>query len=350
MNWNFEESEYLVVIIALIYQHNFFSDQIKDHEKCRMSFALMQKRNLFGDDFNNDQLKDLHTCIEQKKVALELFNKALEGINNKKIKYTNKNENTAKNPAFIKINSLKFLEWVKKNDITIPILLQEAASKRNIINQYSRKHYKKCSLTCDDLYKLQHQPLWDLPTAIIYLYGFKPGKSKSMNEKLMKQNSDFKKVYDFAFDASHVQTLQIHRKSSREGMQHQVKPDSFIQWSRTLGIDFPIYALDPAPNWEELYKDECVKHAETQKELKKIKNKEKPINPKEKTSFQKIVIAMAVKHYKYNPKLPKNSATKNIKTTIESYGMSLDDTPILNCLRDSAEQIPSEIWEDLYPS
>ena len=57
---------------------------------------------------------------------------------------------------------------------------------------------------------------------------------------------------------------------------------------------------------------------------------------------------MAIKHYKFNPKLSKNSSTQKIKKIIELYGMKLGDEPILEHLRKAAEdQVSSEILSTL---
>jgi hypothetical protein len=59
-------------------------------------------------------------------------------------------------------------------------------------------------------------------------------------------------------------------------------------------------------------------------------------NPKEISSYQKILMALVKKHYKYDPADEKSPVTSQIRGRLEDIGQSMDDETIRKCLRNSA--------------
>lgn len=57
------------------------------------------------------------------------------------------------------------------------------------------------------------------------------------------------------------------------------------------------------------------------------------LNPKERTSLHKMLIAMAMKHYRYNPRAARNDATKTVQSTVENYGMKISEDTVRQHLR-----------------
>ncbi len=70
------------------------------------------------------------------------------------------------------------------------------------------------------------------------------------------------------------------------------------------------------------------------------------INPRIKETLLKMIIAMAVHKYKFNPDAMRNNATANIKTALLNVGLSLDEEIILKYLREAASLVPNEKWEE----
>lgn len=62
-------------------------------------------------------------------------------------------------------------------------------------------------------------------------------------------------------------------------------------------------------------------------------------NPKELTSYQKILIALIVKHYQYDPADEKSPVTSQIRRRLEDIGLSLDEETIRKCIKNSARHL-----------
>jgi len=86
-------------------------------------------------------------------------------------------------------------------------------------------------------------------------------------------------------------------------------------------------------------------------ELEGIKNvkpplKEKKLNPKRRDSLNKLVLAMAIKKYGYNPIANKNDSTANIENTLLKCGFTIDKNTIRTCLKEAYEDLSSELCEN----
>lgn len=76
-------------------------------------------------------------------------------------------------------------------------------------------------------------------------------------------------------------------------------------------------------------------------ELEGLMNAKLPTrdSPREIASYQKILIALVVKHYKYDPAHEKSPVTSQIRGRLEAVGLSLDDETIRKCLKNSARHL-----------
>jgi hypothetical protein len=70
---------------------------------------------------------------------------------------------------------------------------------------------------------------------------------------------------------------------------------------------------------------------------------------KERESLLKLIAAMAIKGYCYNPTARRNDATADIAHDLALLGISLDRDTILKWLRESADLLPPEALDDLDP-
>ena len=59
-------------------------------------------------------------------------------------------------------------------------------------------------------------------------------------------------------------------------------------------------------------------------------------NPRELASYQKILIALVIKHYSYDPNDEKSPVTHHIRSRLADVGLSLGDDTIRKCLKSSA--------------
>lgn len=66
----------------------------------------------------------------------------------------------------------------------------------------------------------------------------------------------------------------------------------------------------------------------------------KPLGTRERNTLQKIIIAMAIKGYSYNPKALRSDVVSEITKDIESLGLSMDQDTVRKHIQESAKQLP----------
>jgi len=66
------------------------------------------------------------------------------------------------------------------------------------------------------------------------------------------------------------------------------------------------------------------------------------LNQREKTTMLRIIIVMAIRKYKYDPKAQRNEATQRIAADSESINLSVSADTVLKYLREGAEQLNPE--------
>jgi len=62
-------------------------------------------------------------------------------------------------------------------------------------------------------------------------------------------------------------------------------------------------------------------------------------NPREIASYQKILIALVVKHYSYDPSDQKSTVTSRVRDRLNELDLFLDDETIRKCLKNSARHL-----------
>lgn len=229
-DWNFGEDEYLAVIVSLVCPSDVYGDE--------KTFDTMM------DDYNEQTVEKLYQIIQEKPAALALFNAALEAIKKRRIKCLSKKKDIIDAPALVTVHPLSFIEWAKKNGTEIPYFLRKAANEMEeeaYIDAYSER-----PLNSEDFHRLMREPLWDLNTAILYLHGFqscdhgtKGFRSETMDSTCVRRVPEFRKIRDYAKDASNIGALKFFGNSLTG--REKVKPTDFISWSNTLHIHFTCY-------------------------------------------------------------------------------------------------------------
>lgn len=106
--------------------------------------------------------------------------------------------------------------------------------------------------------------------------------------------------------------LPLDRSKIQVGLQ------DFIKWVKTLTINWDLPA-----------------------ELESLINAKLPTrdSPREIASYQKILVALVVKQYNYDPSDEKSPVTSQIRGRLEAVGLSLDDETIRKCLKNSARHL-----------
>ena len=67
----------------------------------------------------------------------------------------------------------------------------------------------------------------------------------------------------------------------------------------------------------------------------------KPVSETERQSLYKLIIGMAIKGYKFDPKQSKSSVITDIQNDLEKLGISLSDDTIRKWLKEAASELPA---------
>jgi hypothetical protein len=64
------------------------------------------------------------------------------------------------------------------------------------------------------------------------------------------------------------------------------------------------------------------------------------LNPKERITFLKLIIGMAVKGYSYNPEATKSTSVKDIADDLHALGLDIDEDTVRKWLKEAAKILP----------
>jgi regulator of replication initiation timing len=145
-------------------------------------------------------------------------------------------------------------------------------------------------------------------------------------------------------------------------LHEQIDPIEYFAWANKHGIDYPrelersVLAnerdiTELQRKYDELQQKNRVLEIENQKlryEVDRLRTAATPaqpvikeeIGPKEKASLLKMVIAMAMDCYCYDPGKARSDAPKLIAQAIKDREMSLDVDTVLKYLRMAADELP----------
>jgi hypothetical protein len=222
---------------------------------------------------------------------------------------------------------------------------------------------------------------WTLDEAIALSFGKNPkvvswDKLKSLTE-----------VSPFARNYSQLRELALRAVQVKQ-LQPSEWPAAFLAWAKRMDISYP-EALEQNVasrsaaflDWKALFEqmkkghDEFVtaheKYVETANaavkqvkadrdtaraalqektqqlaELSAFVEGSPSLSTKERDSLLKLVIAMAVRGYKYKPAAAKNSATQEIAEDLIALGLTLDVDTIRKWLREGSQMLPSDFSAD----
>jgi len=84
---------------------------------------------------------------------------------------------------------------------------------------------------------------------------------------------------------------------------------------------------------------------ELREELKQLKDqaaREKPLSTRERETFLKIILGMAIKGYGYNPAAGRSNTPKEIADDLATLGISVSDDTVRQKLKDAFDTIGLE--------
>lgn len=102
----------------------------------------------------------------------------------------------------------------------------------------------------------------------------------------------------------------------------------------------------PLEDWKDAFDEEVELHDATRAELDRLKVEIERAGPdgglalRERSSCLKLIIGMAVKKYRYDPKAARNSAVTNIANDLNELGIGIDVDTVRKWLKEAAEELP----------
>ena len=120
-----------------------------------------------------------------------------------------------------------------------------------------------------------------------------------------------------------------------EQLPDPVAPRLFIAWAKKNEIEFPT-ALDASV---------AALEKKTQGKFPPENQNQngKDLHPKERETLLKLIIAMAVKAYNYDPSKLCNEAIKRITDHIFKVRLELDEDTVRKWLREASELLPPQV-------
>ena len=107
-------------------------------------------------------------------------------------------------------------------------------------------------------------------------------------------------------------------------------PVELVNWFERLEYEFPAVLV------EAVRKFQIVQNAANPKNEKAWE--------RERESLLRLVAAMAVRGYRFDPALKRNAVTADVRSDLELLGFSMDDKTILKWLRAATDLIDKEYW------
>lgn len=217
---------------------------------------------------------------------------------------------------------------------------------------------------------------WSLDEAVALSFGKQPGVVSwiTLEPDLFKS----------AFASLYWRRRDLTLRAKAQGyLTDPVKPGRFLGWAKQYDISYPdeLEKLVKArgndiENWQETidqlqaaHKDHLSaleRNIESQQSqlakltterdalLAKIEELEATdrsgsVSTKERESLLRLVAAMAVRGYSYDPNVKRNSATTDIAHDLEHLGIPLDPGTIRKWLKQSMDLLPPEALDDTGP-
>jgi len=141
--------------------------------------------------------------------------------------------------------------------------------------------------------------------------------------------------------------------------KYYLNPLDFVRWAKQFDINIPeelaekVFLYHKERDFKSLYEQEAATSNVLKEEVNSLKQeisrgnlKEKPLHTKEKETLLKIIAAITVDAYGYDPSQKMNKSLADIRSALDQIGCALDDDTIRNKLQQSEQFIPLEFLEN----
>jgi len=127
-----------------------------------------------------------------------------------------------------------------------------------------------------------------------------------------------------------------------------LSPAEFISWAEETGIALPQDLVDAVRTTVGLLEDRrslTAERDELREEVKRLKEeaaRNKPLLTRERETYQKIILGMAIKGYGYNPAAGRSNAPKEIADDLANLQIHVSDDTVRHKLKDAFDTIGLE--------
>lgn len=175
--------------------------------------------------------------------------------------------------------------------------------------------------------------LWTLQEAVVLTLGKNPDTWSSLDDTV-------------EFSLLGMRFAKLRRRISRakdaRELTDPVSPKEFIAWADTNGVSIPPWfkqnvdqgqATDPKGLYETSHQLSAVTS-----ELEGLKVPDRPVGGKERNTFLKLVLGMALRGYGYDPHASRSPKAKEIAEDLAELGIPLDEDTVRTKLREAADE------------
>lgn len=305
LNWSFNEYESLPLLVALLL----------DKDSSRSEATLDEFYNLEPAKLHSELLKIEENILffEQiKQASIDGFFKIPASLVEEGVKKIALDE--------LYLEPVSFFRWAEKLGYQLTFNVKcnvDNAEKKIRINEFAKYRISKSTVS-----KKMNEPLWDICSAVLYLHGFEPAEIKNSiqgadsNFSIVNSEPSLKQIITFLNDSAKIGTIELF--SGGNFKSNKVKPKEFMEWARTLNMDFSNLVL---PKEQTMSGD---------------------LKPKERNTLLKLLLGLALTNYEYNPQASKNSTAKDIVNDLSLHGLHVDEDTVRKWLNQSKEFLPVE--------
>jgi len=192
-------------------------------------------------------------------------------------------------------------------------------------------------------------PFWSADECAALKLGKDPGQISGLDIDQLVRTARFGSTLE------HIREEILEAQANKE-LPERIRPVEFLAWAREHDIRVPAKLEQAvADNGYDVaaLQNQCQRlRRQNQKLLyeldrlrggvpaskKDVSKKKGDLSSKERSSLLKMVIAMAVTKYGYDPKASRNPAAKDIADEIHARGMRLDEDTCRKRLREAADE------------
>jgi hypothetical protein len=181
-------------------------------------------------------------------------------------------------------------------------------------------------------------PRWTLEEATALSFGKAP----------QVVNSDTVEAYhgqpSFADDYSKRLSLLLRAQEAEE-LPVSISPAEFIAWAERTGIALPQDLVDAVRATVGRIEDRRSLAAERDELREKVKRleeeaaKEKPLSTRERETYQKMILGMAIKKYRYKPTRSRSNKPREIADDLDDLQIPVSDDTVRQKLNDAFDTV-----------